>query len=206
MATWTDDIVFGTSAASAGDNELRSIMTQLASGISASYSWPGSGGGSAASGGESKEGNARCARAGNSAVTGGYPDGFLLINTNHVSLHHIGSAWTGMLGHSSMIDHNNAAFTSITTGRWLTQQGSFSLNSSVDGQFGTKTVSFTSAYDGLPAFIALTAQQPTINIGYLVNVLSSTSTNFVCVYNANLLDVVSSIATVYWESDGTVGF
>jgi hypothetical protein len=205
MATWSDDIVLGTSNASAGDNELRSFMTQLASGISGSYYWPGSGGGSAASGGESKEGNARCARAGNSAVTGGYPNGFLLVNTAHVSLHHIGSAWTGLLGHSNMVDNNNAAFASITTGRWAVQAGTISLNSATDGQSGTKAVSFTSSYDTTPAFLQLTIEQPVMATGWIASHRSLVASGFSVIYN-RLSSDATSIATIHWESTGTMAF
>ena len=205
MPNWTDDIVLGTSNASAGDDELRSFMTQLASGISAGFNWPGSGGSTTTQTGWSVLGNARTARAGNSAVTGGHGNGFLLFNTAHASLHHLGSSWTAMLGHSSMIDHRNSLgqFDSITSARWLTQAGTFSIDTVADGSFGTKLVTFPSAYSNAPAFIALTAQQPTINVGYIVNVLSSTSTTFIAVYNANLLGVATSNVTVHWESDGT---
>ena len=208
MPSWTDDIVLGTSAASAGDDELRSFMTQLASGMSPGFNWPGSGGSATTQAGISVLGNARTARAGNSAVTGGYGNGFLLFNTAHASLHHIGSTWTAMLGHSSMVDHRNVLgqFDSITSARWLTQRGTFSLSSASDGQFGSKTISIPISYTTAPAFVAVTAVQPTMNIGYLVNVQSSTSTLLTFLYNANLLDVAVNAATVHWESDGTVSF
>src|SRR5205823_5852503 len=85
-----------TSTASSGDDFFRSFLSSVALGLSTSFVWPGSGGGSLASAGVSQFGNLRLARAGNSAVTGGFGDGFLFLNTNHLSLHHIGSTWTGL--------------------------------------------------------------------------------------------------------------
>lgn len=204
--SWSDGLTLGTSNASAGDDELRSIMTSIASGLQPSFYWPGTGGGSLASAGESQPGNARAARAGNSAVTGGYGDGYLLLNTNHISLHHIGSTWTAMLAHASMLDHDGSVSApSLATARWVTQAGSFSLSSTSDGQVGQKTVSFTSSYDTFP-LVFVTVQQPTLSSGYLVNVSSlvtqSTATMFTSTYSG--VATVVSVATVHWESSGTM--
>lgn len=182
-----------TSTASSGDDYFRSFMSSLALGISSSFVWPGSGGGSLASGGESVLGNARFARAGTSAVTGGYGDGFLLLNQNHVSLHHIGSTWTGLVSHSAMVDHG------ASTGRWLTQSGTFSFASTIFGSSGTNFVTFPTQYAAPASYVQISVDT---TLGYILNVGSITSSGFSIVYAGLRGAIVTT--TVTWESDGTV--
>src|SRR5512146_735559 len=146
---------FSSSTASSGDDWFRSFLTSVATGLSPSFIWPGSGGGSVASLGESQFGNARAAQAPNSAVTGGFPNGFLLLNTTSGSLHHIGSAWTGMLGHPLMVDHGGSIGSAPFRARWLTQVGSFSLDSTVNGDSGSTTIHFPTPYSVTPPFVML---------------------------------------------------
>lgn len=198
MANWTDGLVLGTSAASAGDDELRSFMTQFASGISASYYWPGSGGGSLASAGVSQLGNLRTAHSGN--VSGGFSNGFLSLHTGHVSLHHIGTT-PHLVGHSSMVDHDPDVVVPGSS-RWVTQRGSFSISSSGgDGRFGRKSVSFISAYQSTP-YIQLSVQQATaISATYFVVLASSSTTGFSSFYSGT---ASSDAVTVNWESCGSL--
>jgi hypothetical protein len=205
MSNWTDDLVLGTSNASSGDDELRSLMTQLASGISASFFWPGSGGGSLASAGESKLGNARCAHTGN--ITGGYANGYLSLNSAHGSLHHLGGSGM-LLGHSSMEDYGPTAVLPPSKTIWLTSASFFTLGSAVDGNFGVKNTSLGTTYPiGASFFLFLTVQQAQPG-GYLVGSsffggpLDTTITQFSSSYSA--LTAAPSIATVFWESIGSV--
>ena len=199
MPNWTDDIVLGTSNASAGDDELRSFMTQLASGISASFDWPGSGGGSLASIGESKLGNARLAHSG--IVTGGFASGYLSLNTAHASLHHIGGSPT-MLGHPNMVDYGLPTFLPNTR-KWLTQRGSFSLASAGgDGTNGTKNTQFSTPYVAAP-FVQIIVQQSTFS-SYFVNVSSITTGGFNSSYTGLVPAPIPSNVTVFWESVGSV--
>ena len=186
---------FSTSTASSGDNWFLSFVTSIATGLTGSYVWPGSGGGSLASAGVALFGAGRTARAGNSAVTGGYGNGFLLLNQNHISLHHIGSSWTGILGHSKMEDHGSGA------GRWVTQTGNYIIDAGLsDISFGTKTEVFGTPYAVAPPFVELTvtsgAQQ------YIVNVSNITTGGFSSVWSA--LAAANPGAVVRWVSDGTV--
>src|SRR5207237_5542635 len=128
------------------DDFFRSFLSSVALGLSTSFVWPGSGGGSLASAGVSQFGNLRLARAGNSAVTGGFGDGFLFLNTNHLSLHHIGSTWTGLLGHSSMVGYGGG-------GRRLSQTGALSMLSGTFGSSRRTVVSFTTAYAAPARFL-----------------------------------------------------
>lgn len=193
MSNWTDGLVLGTSAASAGDDELRSFMTQFASGISASYYWPGSGGGSAASAGESKLGNGRCARSGN--ISGGFPNGFLSLNTAHVSLHHIGTA-PFMVGHSSMVEHVLPAFYPTFSTRWVSQVqiGNISTNT-----FGTFALSFTSSYDTTPSFVQIGCTSADI----LINLSTVTAGGILSSWSA-LKAGVATPQTIVVEADGEI--
>lgn len=192
---------YSTSTASSGDDWFRSLMSSVATGLSKSFNWPGSGGGSLASAGESVLGTARAARAGNSAVTGGYGDGFLLLNQNHLSLHHIGSTWTGLLGHSSMLDHGGSIGSAPFTAHWLTQNGNFSLNSSLGtvGSNGTIAVAFLLPYSVAPPFVQLSVA--TLS-GFWVNLSSITSGGFISQFSG--LKAATAVTTVNWESNGTV--
>lgn len=200
MSNWTDGLVLGTSAASAGDDELRSFMTQLASGISASFYWPGSGGGSLASAGESKLGNARAAHSGN--VAGGSPNGFLSLATQHPAIWHIG-VQPALLSHSRMVDYGPSIVLPGTQ-RWLTQRGTFSLASAGgDGTVGLKHVSFTTGYDATPPFVQIIVQQSTVS-SYIVNVSSISTGGFNSAYSGLVPAPIPSNVTVFWESIGSV--
>lgn len=166
-------------------------MSSVALGLRDSFVWPGSGGGSLASAGVSQLGNLRMARAGNSAVTGGQPDGFLLLNQNHISLHHIGSSWTGLLTHSAMADHGSG-------GRWLTQSGTLSsMISGTDGAFGTKNVTFPTVYGTAPPYIQLSVDTTR---GYWFNISAISTGGFSTVY-ASLVGP-TAITTLSWEAEG----
>jgi hypothetical protein len=190
-----------TSTASSGDDYFRSFMSSIATGLATSFNWPGSGGGSLASAGVSLLGNARAARAGNSAVTGGYGDGFLLLNQAHISLHHIGSTWTGVLGHSGMVDHGGSIGSAPFTAHWLTQSGTFSLTSSLAtiGSNGTIAIAFPTPYGAAPPYVQLTVNS---NGGYWVNLSSITSGGFISQFSGLIAAI--PVTTVTWESDGTV--
>jgi hypothetical protein len=143
--------------------------------------------------------------AGNSAVTGGYGDGYLLLNRNHMSVHHIGSTWTAMLGHSSMVNHQpDVGFTVAgqTAAYWKTQSGT----TTISGAFGTLSVTFPTSYTAVaPPFVRLSptpANLLSINSLYVLQVSSISTGGFSAAYSA--LDGTAPGATVLWESDGTV--
>lgn len=125
------------------------MMSSIALGLQPSFFWPGSGGGSSNSAGEMNLGTARTARAGGSAVTGGYGDGYLLLNTDHISLHHIGSSNTGMVGHSSALVVASGVSMPQTT-RWIVQTGTFIHPSGT-----SRGVSFTTAFAQPPTFVMI---------------------------------------------------
>lgn len=165
-------------------------MSNTATGLAPSYIWPGSGSGSTASAGISQLGNARCAVAGNSAVTGGYGDGYLLFNTTHASLHHIGSTGTSLLGHSSMLDHGTGA------GRWVTRRGSLTFLGG--GSPSTQVVTWTTPY-AQPPFVQLSVDTTK---GFLANISSITAGGFISVATGLQGSPVQTF--VFWESSGTL--
>lgn len=180
-------------------------MIAVASGLSPSFVWPGSGGGSALSAGLSQFGNARMSVATNSAVTGGYQDGYLLLNRNHISIHHIGSTWTSMLGHANMIEHvPSVGFTAASqvSARWVTQSGS----TAITGATGTASVTFPTSYsETAPPFVHMVSQPPnlpSLNSTYGIQLTSVTTVGFSAVFSA--LDGTAPGATIFWESDGTI--
>lgn len=188
-----------TSTASSGDNWLNSFMSSFALGLQPSFAWPGSGGGSLASAGESAFGNARTARASTSATTGGFANGFLLLNTNRVSLHHIGSTWTGLLAHSAMVDHGGGVGNAPFTARWLTQSGSTTTSSVA---FGTFTFTFPVPY-GAPPFVQISTTSGTpLSPNYAVNLSSVTTAGFSAAFSG--YGAGPLVTGFTWESDGTV--
>lgn len=201
--TWVETVPSPSSAASSADDELRAFMVAVASGVSRSFVWPGSGGGSATGAGVSVAGNARLAVATNSAVTGGYNDGFLLLNQTHESLHHIGSTWTAMLGHSSMVDHlpsNGFTAASLISAHWTTSTGTFLITGSTN--FGTHSVSFATPYATTPPFVVLSQLAASAVSLFALHVSSVSTGGFTSVYSglaATLPDTV-----ILWESNGTV--
>lgn len=186
-----------TSTGSSGDDYTRSFLSSIATGLSTSFIWPGSGGGSAASAGISQFGNARLAVASNSAVTGGFGDGFLLLNRNHVSLHHIGSSWTGILGHSGMIDMGASSAL-----RWLVQTGMFSLDSTIVGDSGTTKTTFPTTFASTPSFVQVQTNGANSLTAYAINVVSVSSSNFTSVFSG--LRSGESFCNVVWQAVGVV--
>lgn len=199
------------SSASTGLNVVQdwdSMMSSVARGLQPSFAWPGSGGASLASAGESIPGNMRLAvhDSGSSLtmVQGGFGNGFLGLCEQHESLHHIGSTWTGLLGHSGMVDHGGGIGSAPFTSRWLLQNGVADLASEAD--FGTVTVTFTIPYS-VPPFVTLhhhdTSQGGKFPM--LFQIQNITTTGFTSNYtNTNKGTADGSHQTVGWESDGTV--
>lgn len=154
--SWPTTVPSPTSAASSGDDAFRSLLTSFALGVSTSFVWPGSGSGSSASAGESIPGNARFAYAGVAATKGGVGDGFLLLNTDRVSLHHIGSTLSSIVAHSGMLTHSTVSGAGVSGAApfdkyWLMQEDfvSNSLHTSVV----TFPTSYVSGFLPLPVVI-----------------------------------------------------
>lgn len=155
--SWPTTVPSPTSAASSGDDAFRSLLTSFALGVSTSFVWPGSGSGSSASAGESVLGNARFAYAGVSATKGGVGDGFLLLNTDRVSLHHIGSTLSSIVAHSAMLTHSSvsgAASNQAPFDKYWLMQEDFVSNS-----LHTSVITFPTSYvSGAPAPVVILSE------------------------------------------------
>lgn len=202
--SWSETTPLASSNASSGDDELRSFMTNVARGLQPAFYWPGSGGGSAASAGQSQPGNMRMVRVATSVATRA-DNGFLQLNSTRVAIEHIGT-WIGPLGHSNML-HVSSSTTAggglswPQASRWLMQTGSFTVTSS--GSSFTQAVSFASAFIGTPTFVS--ALQTDDGVGGLVQ-----GARYICAVQAGSLTSTGFIATVSsitsGSATGTVGW
>ena len=200
--SWTEALPSSTSTGGDVEKDFLSMMTSIALGFGPSFVWPGSGGGSAASAGEAALGQARSAVS-TSGQTGGYGDGFLLLNPLHGSLHHIGSTSTGLVGHANMVDHGSA---SSLSAYWLIQSGSF-FTSSVST--GSISLSFPTPYGAIPIVQLGMYSVSGSPINYIVNLSSITTAGFSAALSSlntggPFVPISNSLVTVFWESSGTV--
>lgn len=155
--SWPLTVPSPSSDASSGDDAFRSLVTSFALGVSSSFVWPGSGGGSAASAGESVLGNARFAYSNNTTAASAADDGFLLLNTDFISVHHTGSTATSVLGHSAMLTHSGVSgagpsFAAPYDAHWVVQEGT------VVPSTRTSVVTFPTSFSprsGMPVPIVL---------------------------------------------------
>jgi len=194
--SWFETAPSETSLASLVDDELRSMQTAIARGLSESFFWPGSGDGSTStdSTGEAKLGSLRFARAGTSARTGGFAEGFILLDTNRVSLHHIGpSNTTYILAHASMLDRGGGVGDAPFTSRWVQGGGTAML-----GTDSISTVTFTGGpFAGIPHVTLLSSSSR-----YLIGIRSIRSDGFTSVASYIGSGAAPSI-TVRFRSEGT---
>ncbi len=200
--SWDETTPADNSNASSADDEFRSMLTAIATGLGEGMYWPGSAatqGASTASSGELRAGTARAA-VGASAPTGGHPDGFLALDVNNEQIWHVGSSPTAseatfVIGHGRMLDRNGGLDTVPFTTRWLIQTGTVASSDRTD------SVTFTTAYNGIPTvMIGPGAQMREFEFG-LKNI---TATGF----DSNKSYVGSGStpagATINWRSEGTV--
>lgn len=157
---------------------MRSLWSSVAVGFGESFFGPGSAatqGRSAASTGEPRPGTLRFSVSTDttSVLAGGFNNGFLGVNANRISLHHIGSATTVQLAQSGMLDMAGGVGDAPFTSRWVlqTQTGSTGtlLNSS-----SAIIVTYPSAYSGIP-FVWIGASSTSLLVGILGADISKTS-------------------------------
>jgi len=192
--SWFETAPSETSLASLVDDELRSMQTAIALGLSESFYWPGSGGGSAASAGEAKLGSLRFARAGTSARTGGFAEGFILLDSNRVSLHHIGpSNTTYILAHANMLDRGGGVGDAPFGSRWVQGGGTAAL-----GTDSVSTVTFTGGpFAGIP-HVTLLSDSSRV----LVGIQSIRSDGFTSVMS-HIGSGATPTVTIRFRSEGT---
>lgn len=189
--SWNESTPSPSSLVSQMDNEFRSFQSAIALGIQPSFYWPGSGGGSAASAGEAQPGNLRMAHAG--VVTGGFENGYLSLRTEWASVWHIGSTWTGMVGHSGMLEHG-AGGGFPQTWRWLCQEGSYTTTASVL----THSILFPVQYSVAPT-VQVTLTDAVITAPVNIIHASVTTSGF-----SSFVSHAVSTITLGWRSEGTI--
>ena len=135
-------------------------------------------------------------------MRGGFPDGFLSVNTKNISLFHIGSTWTATVGHSAALygasDITNFAFPQ--TSRWLVQEGTVS----VVGSLVTSAVTFATVYKAAPV-VFLQGSDPRAGTGSggtagfsVLGVSAATIGGFTSTFS----DVFSTISGYSWRAEG----
>lgn len=204
IGSWAEFQPLTSSDASSGDDALRSIMTQFATGIGSFINWPGSGGGSIASIGEPKPGSARAYRAlsvGTVNQSGwigeSIKDPNVLVGRN--ALHLIGSVTTPMpLVHSAMLEHKDNPSNAPFTHQWRWKTGTvFHAGGSNFSVFD-----FGITYASMP-FIYVQLEDASNASQYLCGWQRVSVTQAQSIVTANPGGSISAV-TVRWLSVGTV--
>lgn len=204
--SWDTSFITSGSDASFGDDAIRSFLVNVALGLGESLYWPGSAdsqGASAASSGELQLGALRFARGG--FVQGGFPNGYLSVNTKNVSLFHIGSTWTGTVGHSATLYYaTGSGFTFPQASRWLVQEGQFNAAA---GAFSS-TVTFPTSFTSTPV-VFVTAADPHVSASAgtcdipVIGISSATTIGFTSAFSTLFSPAGSSALTSYvWHAEG----
>ena len=204
--TWDETLPADASDGSVVDDDIRSMLTNMSGGIGESMYWPGptaTQGSSAASSGELKPGSLRFARAGPSARTGGHSNGFLLLDSNRVSIHHIGSENTMFLGHADMHERVGGIGNAPFTTSWLIQEGTFPLGSNVTVTVESISTNYPIPYNGIPEVYL----SPTSNGFNWVYGLSATTSAGITANFSYIGGIAGVAAPIFlWRSEGTVAF
>ena len=209
LGAWLETDPADSSGASRGDDALRSLMTQVATGIGGFAYWPGSAaslGRSAASIGETMPGSLRFYSAVDMGK-GSANNGFLaltsvVLGVGRASVWHAGtSGTTGLLAHSAMVEHLPQP--PIGT-RWLCQKDSASVavGASVPQATLTQVFNFATPYNGRP-FIFVTIDHSAGAGQYALGFTSATGNGFTSVMS-RLKAAGASPITVRYLSIGTV--
>src|SRR5437773_6730 len=205
--SWNESLVTSGSSASFGDDALRSLKTTIAIGLGQSFYWPGSAasqGASTASSGELQLGTLRFAKTG--FQQGGFGDGFLSLDTTRISVRHIGSTWTGMVGHSGMLEASNAgvAITFPQTQRWLVQEGQYTSSGT------TTNVNFPFAYARAPNVYLIEGYLDTLSANsqksWFAYGVSSVTTGGFTSLESFLFGSATTGASYFWRAEGVATY
>lgn len=184
-----------SSGANLADDELRSLKSSLAIGLSNSMYWPGSGGGSAASAGQMKPGVARTYVGTQSQVSSTNTAGSLMITSDTSRLYAVGPAGVQFLGSSRMVEFSDPP---AVNKRWVMSNGTVASGA---------IITFPQSYDTTPTlFVSLqtTTTYPIVAFATLLGISSSTAS--VGVRHADTSAETDQAWTVNWVSLGTVSF
>lgn len=187
---WDENAPANGDAASAGDDAIRSLKTNVSGGLGTSMYWPGTAGGSAASAGIMKPGAARTFYAAESAVSAAQ-DGQLMYASDTSRLWYVGTTGPGFIGGQFGIE---CASNPGSLARWV-------LDSGLTGN--GRTCTFSQTYGAAPRVFALPAVTPS-DVVVPVVTATSTTTFRIDAYNASFATYSADATNVYWFSIGTV--
>lgn len=141
-------------------------------------------------------------------LQGGFGDGFLSINTKYLSLFHIGSTWTGTVGHISALHGVASDTTNLNfpqNAGFLVQEGAVIDATGVATSFG---VTFPTSYKTTPVVFVHGADPhvPTsaTTAGFAVIGVSSVSTGgfLATIMQLQILGSGSSLSRYIWRAEG----
>jgi hypothetical protein len=225
--TWSNTTPGDDSLASAVDDQIRTDLSAISTGLQQSWYWLD---GSAASDGEFKAGTLRFGGiAGNqSPRKASNEEGYLAVWTpaaiyngvtnetgfEHGGLYHIGKTNPGLVGHGAMIERY--PLPTALNARWVVATGTVEVTAS-DTALMTKTITFGPTYSyKSDVRVFMTIQpSPTCNAGYAANdiftygvdYISSTTCQSTISWTANALGPSpGATITVQWLSEGTVEY
>ena len=188
---WDESLPSNTSSAALGDDEIRSMKTNIAGGLSTSMYWPGTGGGSAASAGIMVPGAARTFYAAESAVSAAQ-DGQLMYASDTSRLWYVGTTGPVYLGGQFGLE---CAANPGAGARWAMASGV-----TVNGSGTTQAYGVT--YVTVPRVVA--SLQTSLDAGGTVTVQPYASGFSVQAYAADATAYPASTCSIHWMSFGTV--
>ncbi len=196
--TWDETLPSNASSANTADNEFRSMLTNIATGLGESMFWPGSAvsqGFSTASSGEMRPSSARVSTVSLLATSwGGKPDGFLSLITDENKLVHIGSTWSGQVAHSATLHYSGGIDNAPFQTHWVLQEGTTQTSD------GSDTVTFTTAYNGVP-FVKIGPGQLAREWNWQLRNLTATGFIIDKLFGGS---GGATTPTLFWMSEGTI--
>lgn len=187
---WDENAPADTDNASAGDDAIRSLKTNISGGLGTSMYWPGTGGGSAASAGIMKPGSGRVFYATESKVSAAQ-DGQLMYASDTSRLWYVGTTGPLYLGGQYGIE------SSANPGEGSRWQ----LCSGVGGN--AALISYGVTYGAAPRIVH--SVYTSAAVGLMSSITGVTTTGFyAAAYNKLGVVQAAGAASVYWWSLGTV--
>lgn len=193
---WSETAPSDGSNANLGASEIRSLKTTLATALSQSLYWPGSGGGSVASAGQLKPGTARAFYGTESQVSAN-TDGQLMVTSDTSRLFAVNANTTLFLGSMAVVEQVAAP---PANHRWVLAQ------SRATGSANGISLSYGVTYGATPT-ISISVMTSASTAGTASVSLPDSSGFTVDVYRmGGNTKYASSTWSVYWTSVGTVSF
>ena len=199
---WDENLPSQSSDATLVDDEIRSMLTNIATGLGESIFWPGSatttGGHSGASIGELRPGSARLALPDTTPIAHDeMPDGFLGLQLDNARLWHLGSSQnTYVISGGDMLVAPDNPGSAPYTARWVLQEGT--VTETTDGD---DAITFATAYNGVP-FVTVSrgdSQALSMNFGPI----SVTTAGFT-LRKLWVGSGATQASTFVWRSEGTI--